>query len=204
MSVGLRNTTIERFRKRFHPGLTLRLLALSPDAQELNALAMITKGYLITPNVDTAEGSPAFTLALDTRYTPTLTEEALKLSYMVELINVAANRQRRYRVDTDTLPQQDEWRYVVGLHAAYSDTKEVNGVYIPGSGGTGIIAYRYEHVQSVPATQWIVNHNLGEKVLAQVLNNANEVIVSPVITHVSLNQLTVDFDFAVTGRVRVL
>lgn len=204
MSIGLRNSTIETFRKRFHPGLTLRLLALAADGQSLQGLISIARGFFVSPSPDTQEGAPSHLLTIDQRFTPALNESQVKFAYMIELVNATLDKQRRYRVDTDTLPQLDEDRYVLGLHGAFNDTRPVAGVYTPDTGDSELVAYRYTHTQTIASMLWTVNHNLGERVLAQVLDTNNQVLFSPNIVHVSLNQLTVEFDTPVAGSVRVL
>jgi hypothetical protein len=53
-----------------------------------------------------------------------------------------------------------------------------------------------------PGSEWIVNHNLGRAVQAEVLNVIGAKIGAEV-RHVSDNQLRVSFDVPVAGRVVV-
>jgi hypothetical protein len=57
----------------------------------------------------------------------------------------------------------------------------------------------YTHVQSAPATSWVVNHNLGRFPSAvAVLDSANTAILAP-HQHISVNQLVVSFGRASSG-----
>lgn len=72
--------------------------------------------------------------------------------------------------------------------------------------GPGITDWRaagsgsYVHTQLVPATTWIVNHNLGKKVSAQVVNSSG-VNITTEITWNTDNQITVTTNQAITGYV---
>lgn len=56
----------------------------------------------------------------------------------------------------------------------------------------------YTHVQSVPATDWIVVHNLGYNPVVRT-ESSTGVDIEGVITHDDLNQLTITFSQPVTG-----
>jgi hypothetical protein len=59
----------------------------------------------------------------------------------------------------------------------------------------------YVYTQSVPATEWIVNHNFGFYPQAEVFIDGGTRIVGDVLNQ-SLNQLRVYFSQPSTGRVR--
>jgi hypothetical protein len=59
----------------------------------------------------------------------------------------------------------------------------------------------YVYTQSVPATEWIVNHNFGFYPQAEVFIDGGTRIVGDVLNQ-SLNQLRVYFSQPNTGRVR--
>lgn len=125
MSIGLANSRIETFRKRYHGANFLRLYRLNEDGESLTIIRNIVKGFYLGTNQDTSEGAAAFLLTIDKIYTPALTENELGLMYMVDLINPTSNFLRRYRLNTETLPVTSEWRYICQLHAAYTDEKGV-------------------------------------------------------------------------------
>jgi hypothetical protein len=59
----------------------------------------------------------------------------------------------------------------------------------------------YTHTQTVPATLWTVNHNLGFHPVVSVLDAlGNEMDCQ--VTHISLNQLTVSISSPMTGEAR--
>ena len=53
--------------------------------------------------------------------------------------------------------------------------------------------------QGTPASQWVVNHDLGKKCSVTVVNSANEVVIGQ-ITYNSDNQVTLDFDGSFSGK----
>lgn len=63
----------------------------------------------------------------------------------------------------------------------------------PGDG-----SYRYQHVQSVAATTWTVNHNLGSRPNVGVYSSGGVEVVAEVV-HASDNQVLVYFDAAFAG-----
>lgn len=66
---------------------------------------------------------------------------------------------------------------------------------------------RYEHVQSVPATTWVVNHNFGKQLVnIQVIVNTPagpKVMLPSDITFTSSNSLTITFTSAESGNALV-
>lgn len=62
----------------------------------------------------------------------------------------------------------------------------------------------YEHSQTVAATTWTVNHNLGRRPAAVSILSPGYVEVDAHFLHNSANQLTVQFEQAQTGFVRVV
>lgn len=65
---------------------------------------------------------------------------------------------------------------------------------IPGTGDLD-----FTHVQSTPATQWVINHSLGKFASVQTYNDAGIRIYGRE-QQVSANQITVDFGEALTGK----
>ena len=125
MSVGLRNSTIETFRKRTHGDQVLVLYGLRPDGDTLSELFTLTKGFLIGRNSDTTEGAAPHILTVDTIYTANLTTADLDRSAYVALRNPRTGAEQRYATTTDTPPLVDDFRYVIGLHPRFNDAKEV-------------------------------------------------------------------------------
>jgi hypothetical protein len=64
----------------------------------------------------------------------------------------------------------------------------------PGAGHT--------HIQTVAATVWTVNHNLGYRPLVQAYDVAGDDLGSLDFKHVSINQLTLTFAAATSGEAR--
>lgn len=56
----------------------------------------------------------------------------------------------------------------------------------------------YAHVQSIPSTNWVIKHNLGYNPVVRT-ENALGVDMEGVITHDTVNQLTITFSQPVTG-----
>lgn len=57
----------------------------------------------------------------------------------------------------------------------------------------------YEHEQSSPSSQWVVNHNLGKKPAVSVVDSAGTIIICEV-EYNSTNQVTLIFDAATSGK----
>lgn len=125
MSLGLKFSTIETFRKRTHGSSVLNLYGLAPDGDSLELLFTVTQGFVIGRNADTQEGAPEHNLTIDTILTPNLTVPQLERVYMVGLYNPATGVEQRYAKTTMTEPLIDDWRYVCGLHPRYNDAKAV-------------------------------------------------------------------------------
>jgi hypothetical protein len=65
------------------------------------------------------------------------------------------------------------------------------------------IPQAYEHVQSTPSIVWTVNHNLGRSPGSVRVLSPGGVELFADVLETSLNQLTVSFVVALTGRVLV-
>lgn len=70
------------------------------------------------------------------------------------------------------------------------------------TGGTTTVR-GYTHLQTTAATQWLVQHNLNGRVLAQVIDALGNVVLSD-IQYNNLNTLTVSSALPTTGEVRVV
>jgi hypothetical protein len=70
---------------------------------------------------------------------------------------------------------------------------------LPGTSG----GLKFIHPQASESAEWIVNHNLGEKPIAEV-RTASGAVVDADVLHVSNNQLRVYFSSAMAGEVRCL
>jgi len=57
----------------------------------------------------------------------------------------------------------------------------------------------YVHSQGVPASQWVINHDLGKKCSVTVVDSANQVVIGQ-ITYNSDNQITLDFQGSFSGK----
>lgn len=67
----------------------------------------------------------------------------------------------------------------------------------PGPGGGA-----YEHTQSTPSTEWVINHNLGYKPNVQTFTVGGQVFRGSV-THISNNQLVIGTVIPVAGTARL-
>lgn len=202
----LKNSTIETFRKRFHGNSRLRLLALNDDGQTLAALGALERGFYVGRNADTQEGAQDYSLTVDTVYTPDLTSDLMRLTYMVDLYDPTdISKYKRFRVDTDTPPNLLDWRYVLSLQWAHGDKKPVSGVYVPDDepATEDVVLLRYVHSQNAPSSVWTVNHNLGERPIIGVFDNLGEQVLAD-ITHISNNQAQIIFAAPATGQARCI
>ena len=57
----------------------------------------------------------------------------------------------------------------------------------------------YVHSQGVPASQWVITHNLGKKSSVTVVDSADQVVIGQV-TYNSVNQVTLDFLGSFSGK----
>jgi hypothetical protein len=57
----------------------------------------------------------------------------------------------------------------------------------------------YTHSQGVPASQWVITHNLGKKTSVTVVDSADQVVIGQV-TYNSVNQVTLDFQGSFSGK----
>jgi hypothetical protein len=55
------------------------------------------------------------------------------------------------------------------------------------------------HSQGVPASQWVITHNLGKKTSVTVVDSADQVVIGQV-TYNSVNQVTLDFQGSFSGK----
>lgn len=60
----------------------------------------------------------------------------------------------------------------------------------------------YEHTQSSPSASWTVNHNLGRRPASVAVLSVGGVEVNAAVTHISINQLIVEFAAPQVGSVR--
>ena len=57
----------------------------------------------------------------------------------------------------------------------------------------------YVHSQGVPASQWVITHNLGKKSSVTVVDSADQVVIGQV-TYNSVNQVKLDFQGSFSGK----
>jgi hypothetical protein len=57
----------------------------------------------------------------------------------------------------------------------------------------------FVHSQGVPASQWVITHNLGKKSSVTVVDSADQVVIGQV-TYNSVNQVTLDFQGSFSGK----
>tara|TARA_B100000767_G_C19590761_1_gene461332 strand:+ start:107 stop:352 length:246 start_codon:yes stop_codon:yes gene_type:complete len=55
------------------------------------------------------------------------------------------------------------------------------------------------HTQGSPASQWVIDHNLGKKCAVTVVDSASEIVIGQV-TYNSVNRVTLDFSGSFSGK----
>jgi hypothetical protein len=198
-------STIDRFRKRFHGNSTLRLLTLRADGQGLYLAREINRGFYIGRDFDTQQGAYTSLLTIDTNLNGATRLELDGITY-VDL--VAPDEQfQRYRLRSDTPPQFTDDRWVIGLAADFDNKLAIDGVivYDPDNPVPNILPNfnRYIHTQIVPATEWIINHNIGEWPEIELFDASGKEI-DGAITNTTLNQSRATFTLPITGSARCI
>lgn len=61
----------------------------------------------------------------------------------------------------------------------------------------------YTHIQGSPATDWVVTHNLGRYPSAIAVIDSGGTLCVGAVVHDSINQLTISFGAAFSGRAEV-
>jgi hypothetical protein len=125
MSIGLVNSTIETFRKRAHGNDRLRIYRLNTGGQTLSLIAELTKGFFMSPNEMPHEGAARYTLAIDLPYTPALTKTNVLDTFMLDFVDPITSEKQRFQVNSNTPPTLEDWRFLVGVDAAFNDAKAV-------------------------------------------------------------------------------
>lgn len=112
--------------------------------------------------------------------------------------------------DVTITPIQNVWTATITVAGAPSQviiTTPVDNVNVAvgiiggrdGAGGN----LKYIHSQTTESAEWIVNHNLGEKPVAEIISTGGAVVEADVL-HVSVNQFLVYFSAPNIGQVRCL
>lgn len=57
----------------------------------------------------------------------------------------------------------------------------------------------YEHVESSPSAEWVVNHNRGQSPIVEVIDSAGRQIEADVL-HINVNQTRIYFNQPVAGK----
>ncbi len=84
---------------------------------------------------------------------------------------------------------------------AVFDRSSVVVRYVGTPGPSGASAASYTHTQSVAASTWIINHNLGYEPTVQLRSSGGAVIGGDV-EHPSINQARAVFAGAIAGKAR--
>lgn len=69
---------------------------------------------------------------------------------------------------------------------------EALGKFVGGAAASEGGDLSYTHIQNMPATQWVITHNLGKHPSVTVVDSAGSVVEGE-IQHDSLNQVTLTF-----------
>jgi hypothetical protein len=93
-------------------------------------------------------------------------------------------------------------RIIVSESPIIARVREVVKVDTPLQGPPGTVA-AYTHVQSSPATTWIINHNLGYKPDVTLYSSGGVVMYAEIV-HASNNQTQIIFTIPTTGVARLI
>lgn len=124
-----------------------------------------------------------------------------------DLIN-PDNSFKRYALSTETTPTANENRFRFSVTADFGDTTQIVGIASPidpepDPSPEDPLAGRYTHEQTVPSTEWVINHNLGEMPFVQVF--VNGIIVAIIdARHITVNQTRVYFAEPTAGIARCI
>lgn len=201
MGVFTQKSQIEFIRRRRH-GIASRFRFLKDGQDGYLIIGELTRSFYLNRKFDTQIGARVEHLIFDAPVG--FNREIIELAIFGDLVKEDGTS-RRYTITTETEPTaMNENRFRFLVTAAFSDTTPIVGVATPDGDVPIVTETRFVHIQATPATVWNVNHNLGEKVIAQVVDSNGEILFAPMIVHVSLNQLQVTFDLPVSGEVRIL
>lgn len=129
MSAGLKNSQLDRFRKRFHPNQQIRLYKLADGGQGLNLVAVVSSHFYIGRNTDTSQGAAEWLLTIDSQYALDVnTNLPLDLAQFAkvwgfDLRSNTTGSKQRYKLSTEGNPIVDELRYVFAIHGAFNDQR---------------------------------------------------------------------------------
>ena len=150
-------------------------------------------GYLnVAPNTvlgNTGAGIGALTVAdLQTMlgFPDALTDADIVTGYNNEVPQVSAD-------------ERNEGTQIAVRRFSPADIRSMAAIHGGGGGGGGADSRGYFE-QTTPATTWTVDHNLGFKPPAAVLDTGGDVLLCD-ITHVNDNQLVVNHNVAIAGSV---
>ena len=77
---------------------------------------------------------------------------------------------------------------------------KVDGMLV-GVNATSFTPKKYTHIQTVPDTTWVVQHNLNiNDPMIQVIDSTSQVVIPNTITITDTNTVTVTFNSPITGR----
>jgi len=93
-------------------------------------------------------------------------------------------------------------RIIVNESPIIARVRDVVKVDTPLQGPPGNVA-AYTHVQSSPATTWIINHNFGYKPDVTLYSDGGVVMYAEIV-HTSINQTQIIFNLPTTGVARLL
>jgi len=93
-------------------------------------------------------------------------------------------------------------RIIVDNSPIIARVRDVVKVDTPLQGPPGNVA-AYTHVQSSPASIWIINHNLGYKPDVTLYSNGGVVMYAEIV-HVSNNQTQIIFTLPTSGVARLI
>ena len=93
----------------------------------------------------------------------------------------------------------DIWKKISGAWSATGGNimGPVGPAGPPGADGGDDL--HYTHDQAVPSAFWVINHNLGKAPAVSVFDSANDEVEGK-IDHITLNQLTLTFSAAFSGK----
>jgi len=129
MSAGLKNSQIDRFRKRFHPNQQIKLYKLADGGQGLTLIALVDSHFYVGRNTDTSQGAAEWLLTVDAQYALDVNTNApldpteFAKAWGFDLRSLTTGSRQRYKLSTEGNPIVDEQRFVFAIHVAFNDKK---------------------------------------------------------------------------------
>lgn len=193
------------FLRRKHFGIESKLRLLKKDAAGYAIIGTLTKNFYLGRQFDTTQGAYVVKLTMDRP--EDWGSQIVRDWVFVDLIK-PDNTYDRYRVSTDSPPNTLEERWICNITAAFNDRTAITGVVTPDPPDPEDTAFLrvyqpYVHTQTVPATEWIINHNIGARPSVEIMDATGREVAADVL-HMTINQARIYFTFPLAGSARCI